>query len=283
MIVAGGMTTMIGLGALVCDVGLAMAQRTQMQMAADAAALAAVKQMKKSHSYAQLEGITVAKLNGYDIHDTDISIDDQQEEVSVHWKQQTGFILGPVLHRMGVKIGVESVAKLVSIQTKVRIVPFLVPECDISLGAITSLKYGTNVSKNGNFGAAALDGKGAKIYEGTIINGSKTALQTGMFVDTEPGNMVGPTDSGVATLIGDDQTPYELALTTPNPRLVVVPVVDEEDFLALNGRSKPIMIRGFARFYLMGAKGGAVTGRFIDKNMGQNAPPPNETRAKLVR
>ncbi|MFN3431689.1 MAG: pilus assembly protein TadG-related protein, partial [Candidatus Sericytochromatia bacterium] len=41
MSVAAGMTTLVGFGALVCDVGLAFAQRTRMQTAADAAALAA--------------------------------------------------------------------------------------------------------------------------------------------------------------------------------------------------------------------------------------------------
>ena len=83
--------------------------------------------------------------------------------------------------------------------------------------------------------------------------------------------------------IQGDNTSYYDALTKPNRRLVVVPIVDNQDFLNMKGRSQPIMIRGFARFYLIGAEGGEITGRFIDTKFGNNAPPPQELRVKLVR
>ena len=282
VIVAGGLTALIGFGALVCDVGLALAQRTRMQMAADAAALAAVKHINKSQSWAKLEAITVAKLNGYTIQGTDINIDPERKEVGVKWKEDTGFVLGPVLNRFGVKVGVDAVAGLVSIQEQIRVAPFLVPEDRLNVGSIMKLKYGAGDSSQGNFGAAAIDGPGAKIYETSIVNGAKTQLRTGMFVDTETGNMVGPTDKGVNELIAGDDTPYEEALTKPNRRLITVLLIDGNEFRAINGR-KPIMIRGFARFYLMGAQNGVVEGRFIDTFFGKDAPPPNEMRAKLVK
>jgi hypothetical protein len=282
MIVAGGLTTLIGIGALVCDVGLALAQRTHMQVAADAAALAAVKHIKKSESWCKLEAITVAKLNGYTIQGTDINVDPDRKEVGVKWKEPTGFVLGPVLNRFGVKVGAEAVAGLVSIQEVVRVAPFLVPDDRINLGSIMNLKYGAGDSSSGNYGAAAIDGPGAKIYQQSIVDGAKSQIRTGMFVDTETGDMVGPTDKGVNDLIAGDDTPFEEVLTKSNRRLVTVLIVDGDEFRKINGK-KPIMIRGFARFYLMGSQDGIVKGRFIDKFFGKDAPPPNEMRAKLVR
>jgi hypothetical protein len=282
VIVAGGLTALIGFGALVCDVGLAMAQRTRMQMAADAAALAAVKHIKKSESWAKLEAITVAKLNGYNIKGTDINIDPNRKEVGVKWQEPTGFVLGPVLNRFGVKVGVNAVAGLVSIQEQIRVAPFLVPEDRIVVGSVMKIKYGAGDSAQGNFGGAAIDGNGAKVYQSSIVDGAKTPLRTGMFVDTEPGDMVGPTDKGVNALIAGDDTPYEDALIKSNRRLITVLLVDGNEFRAINGK-KPVMIRGFARFYLMGAKNGVVEGRFIDTFFGKDAPPPNEMRAKLVK
>lgn len=283
VIVASGLLFFLGLGALVVDVGVALAQRTRMQMAADAAALAGVKHLKKSESWVRLEAITVAKLNGYKIQGTDINVDPHAKEVRVHWTQPTGLILSPIFNMFQVKIGVDAVAGLVAIQDKLRVMPFIVPKDSYNLGSITKLKYGAGEGKMGNYGAAAIDGPGAKIYEQTISEGANTELRTGMFIDTEPGNMVGPTDAGVNKLIAGDTTSYDDAITKPNRRIVVVPVVDYQDLAQVQGRSQPIMIRGFARFYIIEAKGGVVTGRFIDHIFGNNAPPPNETRAKLVR
>lgn len=283
VIVAGAMTALLGMAALVVDVGIALAQRTKMQMAADAAAMGAVRQVKMSESHARLEGITVAKLNGYNIKGTHINVDRNEKKVTVAWKEPTGLVLAPLFKILSVDVGVKSTAALVAIQPRVRVAPFIVARGRINLGSTTKLKYGPGESTHGNFGAVSIDGTGANVYRQTIIEGAKTEIRTGMFLDTEPGNMAGPTEQGVSTLVAGDSTAYEDVLTSPNTkRLIVVPLVDDIDFDNLNGR-KPIMIRGFARFYLIGAEGGVVTGRFIDMHFGDNAPPPQELRVKLVR
>lgn len=283
VIVAGGLTALIGMGALVLDVGIALAQRTKMQMAADAAAMGAVRQVVKSASHSKLEAITVAKLNGYQIYDTDVAVEREAKRVTVAWKEETGLVLAPIFDILNVQVGVKSTAALVAIQDQLRVAPFIVPRDLIVLGSTMKIKYGPGESIHGNFGAVAIDGPGAKIYEKSIVDGAQAKITTGMFVDTETGNMAGPTEKGVSTLIQGDNTSYDDALTKPNRRLVVVPIVDNQDFLNMKGRSQPIMIRGFARFYLIGAEGGEITGRFIDTKFGNNAPPPQELRVKLVR
>lgn len=284
VIVAGAMTALLGMAALVVDVGIALAQRTKMQMAADAAAMGAVRFVKMSESHSRLEAITVAKLNGYNIKGTNVFVDRTDKKVTVTWKEPTGLVLAPLFKILSVDVGVKSTAAMVAIQPHVRVAPFIVARGHINLGSTTKLKYGPGEGIRGNYGAVAIDGKGANVYRQTIIHGAKTAIRTGMFVDTEPGNMAGPTQDGVSTLVAGDSTSYEDVLTSPTTtRLIVVPIVDDQDFLNLKGRSQPIMIRGFARFYLIGAEGGVVTGRFIDMHFGNNAPPPQELRVKLVR
>lgn len=288
VIVAASMTVMIGFGALVCDVGLALAQRTRMQMAADAAALAGARLLGPRAQAYQIteEAINVAKANGYTLQDTAVNVDPIGQTVAVKWKQPVSFLLGPVLHVFGADVGVTAVAGTVPIG-KVDIVPFLVPQERINFGAIMTLKYcaeGGDIATSpsfGNFGAASIDGVGANVYYQSIVHGAQTPLTAGMFVSTEPGDMTGPTDQGVTTLIGGDSVPFEQALTTPTKRLVTVPLVAEADYAQIRGR-KPIMIRGFARFYLIGSQGGAVTGQFIDRTQGANAAPEQQTRVKLI-
>jgi Flp pilus assembly protein TadG len=286
MIVAAGMTTLVGFGALVCDVGLAFAQRTRMQTAADAAALAAAAYLGQSQSRAKLEAITMAKLNGYQIQGTDIAFEPGGKQVTVAWKQPTGFVLGPVLNRMGVAVAVSSTAKMEKTGLKLPLVPFLVPKnyCIPKKGEVLEIKVGGGSGTTGNFGAGALDGNGAKVYEETILFGAKTPIQIGSFVDFEPGNMVGPTDRGVAERIAGDDVAFEDALVTPTKRLIVVPLTEDYTLGGFNGRSRPIMVRGFARMYLVGSQKGVVTARWIDESALTDVPTGGDKpRPKLVR
>lgn len=286
VIVAAAMTVLIGFGALVCDVGLAFAQRTRMQTAADAAALAAASVMDQSQSRARLEAITIAKLNGYQIQGTDIDVDQAAKQVTVHWIEPTGFVLGPVLNRFGVNVGVSASATMEKTGQRLSLVPFLVIRtCDVKKGDWIKVKVGGGDGTTGNFGAGAIDGPGAKVYQDGIVHGAHTPIQIGSFVDFEPGDMVGPTDAGVKARIGDDDTPFESIMeNTSSPRLITVPLVGDYTQGSYGGRSKPIMIRGFARLYLVGSQGGVVQARWIDENMLSEVPNAGEKpRPKLVR
>lgn len=268
VLLAAGITMLVGMGSLVCDVGLAFAQRTRMQMAADAAALAAARHLAGAPGSVRDEAVAVARLNGSSIAPEAVAIDAANHEVTVAWKERTGFVLAPVFERLGVDVHVSSTARMEAAppDDAPPVVPFLVRE-ETPPEVITTIKYGP-CDMPGNFGAGAIDGVGANVYKTTIVKGAKTTVSAGMFVYTETGDMVGPTDQGVASRIGSDATPYEAAKAgTKTPRLVTVPLVRGSDFDDLNGR-KPIMVRGTARFYLIGSSGGAVTARRLPEQPG---------------
>ncbi|MBU1107428.1 MAG: Tad domain-containing protein [Candidatus Riflebacteria bacterium] len=88
----------------------------------------------------------------------------------------------------------------------------------------------------GNFGALALGSRGANEYEDVIVYGyDGPKLNIGDEIDSEPGNMAGPTQRGIAERILNGQVN------------VMIPVVSDFG----NGR-KPVEILGFLNFTLVG-------------------------------
>jgi hypothetical protein len=141
-------------------------------------------------------------------------------------------------------------------------------------GGPTVLKYDANNPQTGNFGVLAIDGSGASTYTNTIENGSTASLcaqgQPGCSdptATTKPGNMVGPTKTGVDYLISNtnsacdtfaevfQQLPdgtYSLAGrcnrwagVTDSKRVVLVPVIS-----SLCNGSCSVTILYFAIFFL---------------------------------
>jgi hypothetical protein len=141
-------------------------------------------------------------------------------------------------------------------------------------GGPTVLKYDSNNPQTGNFGSLAIDGNGAATYKSTIENGSTASLcaqgQPGCSdptATTEPGNMIGPTKTGVDYLISNTsgscdsfaevfhQRPdgtYSLtdrcnrwAGVTDSKRVVLVPVISS----LCNGKCT-VTVLYFAMFFL---------------------------------
>jgi hypothetical protein len=145
----------------------------------------------------------------------------------------------------------------------------------------------------GNYGAAALGGRGASNYEDNIINGYDGAVRIGDVLDTEPGNMTGPTRSGVNALIAMDPTAHMVrnsagkwvvvSSTYPineSPRIVPIPmysVYTAPD----NGRST-FTVTSIASFFIVGTDGKDVWGKFVQsrvKNAYAGKPVPGAVGA----
>lgn len=75
------------------------------------------------------------------------------------------------------------------------VVPFGILEDDWEPGEEHELKWGPPGNR-GNFGALALGGTGANNYRNNIREGYSGSLSVGDVVETEPGNMKGPTIQG---------------------------------------------------------------------------------------
>src|SRR5205085_5576113 len=68
----------------------------------------------------------------------------------------------------------------------------------------TPLTYGTQIVLKqgmvgaGNWDPVALGGNGASVYRSNLDNGYGGLLTVGQWLETEPGNVVGPTQSGMS-------------------------------------------------------------------------------------
>lgn len=125
----------------------------------------------------------------------------------------------------------------------------------------------------GNFGAVALGGRGAANYRDNIINGYAGTIQIGDVLETEPGNMAGPTKQGIAELIAKDPTAKLVRRSgrwvvesraypiNESPRIVPIPMYSVYTGPG-NGRSD-FTVTSIAAFFIEGTDGKDVWGRFI--------------------
>jgi Flp pilus assembly protein TadG len=65
-----------------------------------------------------------------------------------------------------------------------------------------------SMDSGGNFGALAIGGNGANAYKQAIGGRTSQAFSVGDWIDTEPGNMVGPTRQGVSDRLSPQNTQF---------------------------------------------------------------------------
>ncbi|MNR89087.1 hypothetical protein D3C72_200410 [compost metagenome] len=272
-------TALVVFVGLVADAGLMTYQRTRMQVAADAAALAGAKALLNGEGSAIAAAQELAMQNGFPIKANQVDVK-KGSRVTVAIDSPTDSLVSRVLAATQAKaepkppaqsasflIGAQSSADLHCVELQYGTRPWGVPNTDFGVGREYILKQGAGNSCDGNFQALALDGNGANIYRQAILNGSKTTVKVGDMIATEPGNMNGPTVNAVNQLVGNDRTSYEQARLNPSrtPRVVTVVLLDPASFFNANGRSN-VKVTGFARFFITYTTNrGEVYGRFMDR------------------
>ena len=177
------------------------------------------------------------------------------------------------------------------------VVPWGIPDVNYVQGQEIQLKLGSGQCPDhgllqGNYYPLALDrslgdgGSGGDVYREDIMYGFEGIVEVGDVTETEPGNMVGPTNQAV-------DYRFEQAAANPewadddcshvdygNPRVVIVPIVSPMEA----GRTE-VTILGFGAFYLTSSQGGCVTGCFIDFTIpggGGSGPNFGVTTFKLI-
>ena len=178
-----------------------------------------------------------------------------------------------------------------------QVVPWGIPQVNYTTGQPVTLKLGSQRSLQqgdlqGNFYPLALqrslgDGSsGGDVYREDIMYGFEGTVEVGDVTETEPGNMVGPTQQAVNyrfdeaaanPLWADDNCS---SIDYGNPRVVLVPIVSPMGA----GRTE-VTILGFAAFYLLSVHSGQVTGCFVGftiPNAGGSGPDYGVTTFKLI-
>src|SRR5690348_8140531 len=119
---------------------------------------------------------------------------------------------------------------------------------DLAFGSQVILKMGQVGA--GNWDPLALGGSGASVYRSNLTNGYQGRLRIGDMLTTETGNVVGPTNQGIAARVSSGQSEYPSGTfmdhQLDDPRILVVPVVD---FSNINGNSQ-VPLKGFAVMWI---------------------------------
>ena len=241
--------------ALVTDIGMLAIEKARLNNAVDAATLAAARAYIERPGTERTTAASYLAKNGFSDVAFDLSIDRDANTVAMNASTPVPYGLGRILGIDGATAqaaATGSVLPVMGVNTGIR--PFAIEQMPLVIGADYTLKEGGGSGTTGNYGAIELGGAGAKTYLNNIVSGYSGRLMVGDQIDTEPGNMSGPTETGVTELISD--CTHNPKCTPENfepdcPRLITIVIVDSLD---VNGRAT-VTITGFASFFLTGVDG----------------------------
>jgi Flp pilus assembly protein TadG len=154
-------------------------------------------------------------------------------------------------------------------------------------GALITLKAGTgnNIYPSIYFPYSMGGITGAAEYEDNIAGCNTLMMDFDELLLAEPGNMVGPTRSGMDTLIAKDPSArwdeYEnkvISTMSPSPRVVAIPLFDPVyyDTGKQNGRNADFKVVNYMGFFIEEMQGNDVKGRItpIGGILTGNGPAP---------
>lgn len=260
---------------VVIDGGMYFYERRDMQGTADAAALAAIRELPGSAAEAETAARDyVTSQNGTAggaVRSFAITDNNRKVEIRVGKSGTTSF--GKLLGINRPEISARAVARVQMLGTAPGMLPFAFMRDTYTIGQNTEVKWDNPGS--GNRGAIAPDvqpncgnANGAADFEKLILGASRggyDACATPIMntIDTEPGNMAGPTRDGFDKRIGTNTDSYGAVVRSDpdsgfqtidlpdTPRLGIVPIIEN-----LNGTTswpngnKEIRIIGYMMVYI---------------------------------
>jgi hypothetical protein len=286
------LTTLIGMVALVIDVGVWRTDRGHMVNAADAGALAGAASLNKGTAVAQAVAIEAAKANG--ASDASAVAYTTSNPNGVDTIRVTANAPGkPYFSKLfgigGFDIHATAIAR-VDAYNGLQGMPLfpiaITPDSIPSFGDEVTLKFGGGSCTTGNCGAIDLPSEengcgkttGGAAWRGLLAETlTPCTVAVGDTLSTEPGVKVGPTDQGLDTRIGSNSDTFDQVVRTdPNgglstiinvdsPRLVEVPIVvnANDGSNTWPGGRGDVRVIGFAFFFITSWDGGEVRGQLV--------------------
>lgn len=264
---------LIGFAALVMDVGMMTFNKSKLQNAADAAALAGAQEIPESTSKGETKALeylanndeAVAKLVSHSITFAE-PYKGSYQKIIVEATYKVDFMFAKIIGMDSSNVKVRAAATNLPASDEIGgLRPFGVLWDGVTLfqeGKKFVLKIGAGDPDEtygpGNFGPVGLDGTGGNVYSDTILNGSNNEFSIGDKIKTETGNMIGPT----LKALNDLKAAVEAKYGVGSPIIIYVPLVDTLD---VSG-SKPVTITGFASFKITNWTEGEETVTYIDKH-----------------
>ncbi len=278
-----GLTFVIGFAAWAIDVGYVLTANTQLQNAADAAALAGASGLIYSTNEATDRAIVFAGRN--DCINTPVQISPANVtfptatriQVRVTRDLPTFFMQAFGIPQLSITRQASADAGTLQGTSGMR--PWGVPKFNWQVGEAV-------VIKSGAVGAVGTEPSyfypidfppinrgtpetGASVYEDNIRYGTAHWVYIGDVLQVEPGNKTGPTSQGITDLLGLDPNAFwagdhvesSLFVGMSSPRVVKIPLYDPA-YPPDSGRNEITCI-GLAAFFIEGMQGKNVIGRFV--------------------
>lgn len=248
-LIAVAMVALIGMTALVVDIGFIYLNQMQLANAADAAALAGAQELPAKPGQAVNAVLSYGKLNGKSGDQITPVLADSNTELTVTVSRNVPLFFGRIFGLLSSNVQASATARVTTFSGgNIGIVPLGIVDQDFLFGQSYKLKLGGGAGYDGNFQALALGGTGANVYLDNIKYGYKGTFHVGDWIRTETGNMSGPTSSGVAYRINLDPSATVNTVQDTSGRVVIAPIIKSFD---VNGTGQ-VQVTGFAAFFLEG-------------------------------
>ncbi len=288
VLTCAGMMVLVGMAALVADFGRIAHARQNLVNAVDSAALAGAGELALNTNPATREeaarqrAMDVAAANGTPPQRVTVGISEGTITVNAHRTVELG--LAKAFGAGSKVVAARASAAGGGVVSHLGIAPLCIREQPLVYGQLCTLKYGSPDSP-GNFGALALGGRGSSNYKNNLINGFSQNVRIGDRLETEPGNMSGPTD-GIGQRLARCADGCTFVNFRPGcPKILVIPMHRDSP----GGRDE-ITVTGFAAFFVdREATGGSrdeIKGYFVrmaaDGAVDPSRPPTGPYGVKLT-
>jgi len=282
----------VGVLTLVMDVGNLYYNQVSMQVAADSGVLAGALYLPSYPSQAVSVAEDYAGRNGIkagEIVSCTVSPDNKTVLIATSRNLPCFFcrVLGEgtahadtapsteTTSGTGIKVGAS--ALIVPIKAATGVVPIgLNSGTNLNFGNVVQLKQGQ--VGPGNWSPLALGGTGADNYRTNVQNGYPGSVSVGDSLQTETGNMVGPTNQAFQDRISMGNNQFSTGTfqnhDLNDPRVMLIPIVD---FSNINGSSQ-VPMKGFAMMWIVSVSGqGTITCYFIQQSVPNAQPDPTSS------
>lgn len=279
------MAGLMAMTGLVIDLGGVYVAKTQLQKAANAAALSGAQELTNDETT-----VTSIVMEVLSQHGEVDSLAEQQVEmerkVSVRLERQVALVFSGIFGLDEVPVKVRATAVIESMGRATGVAPLGIDDSiPLVFGQEYRLKVDETEVDTGNFGILALGGTGSNTYEMNLKYGYQDEIKVGSIIDTQTGNVVGKTKAGVQERI--NQCPYPVGETYHRDcaRVILIPVYTPYNVEV--HQVKQVKITGFAYFYIsapMDDFDKTIRGFFIKRaGTGFNEPNAGNNGAYSIR
>ena len=245
LIAAFVMLVLTAFAGLVVDGGHLYMSKAKLQKAANAAALSGGQELT-TNAGEPVTNIVKGILDAHDVLPYLQSINVTPEKsVAVHLNEPVALFFSSIVGFDKVDVKVKATVEVGKMGRASGAAPIGIDDSiPLIYGNEYTLKVDETAGDTGYFGALALEGPGAKLYEQNLMYGFDGELKIGDIINTQTGNIAGPTKTAVDYLIStcSDMTARDC------PRILLIPVY--VPYNQTSNQMKQVKITGFAYFYI---------------------------------